>query len=451
MKRTRNRGISTLYIPAVAMVAAAAVLGLVLFIPSYRNIQREREIIRNILLEKGSALIRSIEAGARTGVMGMRWGPSQVEDLLQETAGEPDIQYIMITDLEGNVLIHSNPEKVGTSISRPYDIRDLLRGPGESWNIVKMDDGQKVFEVAREFRPIRQHHPGRSLEFRRQRVLDMMRRLMPPLPPDPGAIPRQLVFVGLGMDTFEAARIQVRRRTILTGVVLLLVGSAAIFTIFIIQSNKTVHRALRQVQTYADGVVANLPAGVISVDEDGRVVSINPAGQEILDVSEESIKGFSLEKVIPGAALARLNILTDESPVLDIEIECSREGAPSIPLSVSATRMKDDEGRSGGAVVIFRDLRELRRLQEEVRRSERMASLGALAAGIAHEIRNPLSSIKGLARHLGDRFKEGSEERRYASIMADEVDRLNRAVSELLEFARPADLTLGPFALKDLL
>lgn len=451
MNGPKNRSISSLYIPAVAMVAAAAVLGLVLFVLAYRAIQREKELMTDILLEKGSAIIRSLEAGTRTGMMGMRWGRSQFQDLLKETAGEPDIHYLIIADTDGNVLIHGDPEQVGTRISRPYELDMLLQRQGESWHILGMDGGRKVFEVAREFRPIRPRPPGRPLEPWRRRMMEMQRQLMPPMMQDPETMQRQLIFVGLKMDAFEAARIQVKRGTLLTGIVLLLVGSAAIFTILIIQNNQTIHRALRQVQTYADSVVANLPAGLISMDREGRIVSINRAGQEILGREEESIKGLPLEQVIPGNACDLHGLMARGTPVLDREIECAAEGDSSIPISLSATRMTDDEGQLTGAVVIFRDLRELRRLQEEVRRSERLASLGSLAAGIAHEIRNPLSSIKGLARYLGDQFKEGSEERGYASVMVDEVDRLNRAISELLEFARPAELSIRGHEMRELL
>ncbi len=444
MKGAKIRRSSSLYIPAVAMVATAAVLALVLFVLAYRNIHQGQELMTKTFLEKGSALIRSFEAGARTGMMGMQWGRSQVQHLLKETAGEPDIQYIIITDSEGNILIHSDPEKIGARISRPYDLRDLLQEPGESCHILNTDEGRKVFEVARKFRPIRRPLHGRPPELSRHRMMEIQRRFMRPMIPDPARPPRLLVFVGLKMDAFEAAKIQVKRRTILTGLVLLLVGSAAIFTIFIIQSHQTVNRALRQVQTYADSVVANLPAGLISVDQEGRIVSINRKGEEILDRKEESIKDLPLDLVFPRRTCDLGGLMASGTPILDQEIEYSREGDPPIPLSVSATRMIDDEDLPMGAVVIFRDLRELRRLQEEVQRSERMASLGSMAAGIAHEIRNPLSSIKGLARYLGDHFKEGSEERQYVSIMTEEVNRLNRAISELLEFARPAELSVCP-------
>ncbi|MEI7672177.1 MAG: ATP-binding protein, partial [Deltaproteobacteria bacterium] len=90
-----------------------------------------------------------------------------------------------------------------------------------------------------------------------------------------------------------------------------------------------------------------------------------------------------------------------------------------------------------GHVLLFRDMTEIRRLEEEVARSRRLASLGSLAAGVAHEIRNPLSSIKGFATYFRERYRDNPEDRETADVMIREVDRLNRVITQLLEFARP--------------
>ena len=79
-------------------------------------------------------------------------------------------------------------------------------------------------------------------------------------------------------------------------------------------------------------------------------------------------------------------------------------------------------------------------MQNEIRRQEKLAAMGGLAAGVAHEVRNPLSSIKALATFFAGQFADGSEAQEAAGVMVQEVDRLNRVITELLEFARPTDL-----------
>jgi two-component system sensor histidine kinase HydH len=107
-----------------------------------------------------------------------------------------------------------------------------------------------------------------------------------------------------------------------------------------------------------------------------------------------------------------------------------------------ASVLRGENGEHLGALAIFRDLTEIRQLRDEIARSQRLASLGSLAAGVAHEIRNPLSSIKGFATYFRDRYKDNPEDSGTAQIMIEEVDRLNRVISQLLELSRPSGLRL---------
>ena len=109
-------------------------------------------------------------------------------------------------------------------------------------------------------------------------------------------------------------------------------------------------------------------------------------------------------------------------------------------LEASAGILKDDEGNFLGHIILLRDISEIDHLKKEVQRKERLASLGSLAAGIAHEIRNPLSSIKGFATYFKERYKDIPEDQKTADIMISEVERLNRVIGQLLEFARPMNI-----------
>jgi two-component system sensor histidine kinase HydH len=121
-------------------------------------------------------------------------------------------------------------------------------------------------------------------------------------------------------------------------------------------------------------------------------------------------------------------------------VNCVLEGGKTVPLEASLSSLFGDNGERLGDVLLFRDLSEVQELKREVERNKRLASIGRLAAGIAHEIRNPLSSIKGFATYFKERYREVPEDQKTAEIMVQEVERLNRVIGQLLEFARPMKL-----------
>ncbi|MFH1122355.1 MAG: ATP-binding protein, partial [Pseudomonadota bacterium] len=117
----------------------------------------------------------------------------------------------------------------------------------------------------------------------------------------------------------------------------------------------------------------------------------------------------------------------------------------------SVSSLSGEGGSGWGTIVLFRDLTEVQNLKREIEKSRRLASLGRLAAGVAHEIRNPLSSIKGFATYFKERYRDNPEDQKTAEIMIQEVDRLNRVIGQLLEFARPVAIEKKPTSLHTLI
>jgi len=125
---------------------------------------------------------------------------------------------------------------------------------------------------------------------------------------------------------------------------------------------------------------------------------------------------------------------------LEREVQCSFNYESTLPLSVSAAKATTQDGSVVGYVLILRNLSQIKELESRIKRQEKLAAIGNLAAGIAHEIRNPLSSIKGYATYFQQKSQSGGKDEEAARIMAQEVERLNRVVSELLEFSKPTEL-----------
>jgi two-component system sensor histidine kinase PilS (NtrC family) len=179
-----------------------------------------------------------------------------------------------------------------------------------------------------------------------------------------------------------------------------------------------------------------LSSGLVTTTLDGSVTSMNDAACEILGIRQPAPLGQRLEGLIPGMAVVMSEDLS-LGRVIRQEVEAVHTSGSPRCLAVSATPLSDHTGQIAGRVIHFQDLTELRSMESVVRRSERLAGIGRLAANIAHEIRNPLASISGSVEVLRKQPGTDAEARQLIDIAVREVDRVNGLISELLDYARP--------------
>lgn len=148
------------------------------------------------------------------------------------------------------------------------------------------------------------------------------------------------------------------------------------------------------------------------------------------------IEGKEMAEVLSSCPLEQLQ---QQKEVHEQFIEYFQENGEEVAMKVSGSQLLDPDGTRIGTVLILRDMREIRKMEKQLERALRMAALGSMAAGVAHEIRNPLGTLRGFAQFFGSRAEKESESRQYADLMVSEVDRLNQTVSSLLQFARPRE------------
>jgi two-component system sensor histidine kinase HydH len=252
------------------------------------------------------------------------------------------------------------------------------------------------------------------------------------------------------MDQVESAHRSDVEHAVIMAATLLVLGSGALFFTFVIQNYYLVGKALKQSRGYLQQVIASMANGMISIDNHGKVTSFNEMALDLLGLKETEAKNIALKSIVDFQSSGINETLTEGATFVEKEIVFNR-GAEKVPLALSVSPIPEDKKQHAGAVIILRDLTEIKRLQEKVRRSERLAAIGELAASVAHEVRNPLSSIRGFAQFLGHVLKDKPEEREYAEIMVKEVDRINNVVTNLLSFARPVKPDLVPTDLPTLL
>ncbi|HSP35967.1 MAG TPA: ATP-binding protein [Thermoanaerobaculia bacterium] len=197
---------------------------------------------------------------------------------------------------------------------------------------------------------------------------------------------------------------------------------------------------LAELRALNQNVVESIPSGLITLTPYGTAAFINPAGSQILQTQPLAILGRHITEI--GFASAEewaemrstlaAGVLVRRENDFDVKGERRSIGFALTPLSTL-------EGNASGYTLIFQDLTEMKKLEAEVRLKDRMAAVGELSAGIAHEIRNPLAAIAGSVQVLKNSQSLSSQEQRLMSIVLRESERLNKTIAEFLRFVRPQE------------
>ncbi len=224
-----------------------------------------------------------------------------------------------------------------------------------------------------------------------------------------------------------------------------MIGVGALATIFGDQLQRgaetlaTTRRAAADLLTLHQDIVRSLSSGLITTGPDGRVITANQVAGDILHTPADALIGQPLGELLPGLPAASAG----GSRRTDLEIATGHIGATVSPL-------RDVHEHTIGEVINFQDLTELRRLEQQSRRAERLAIVGQLAAGVAHEIRNPLASISGSIELLRQAPQASEDDRTLMAIVHREIQRLNVLIGDLLDYANPRPIQATDFDLAGL-
>jgi two-component system sensor histidine kinase PilS (NtrC family) len=191
---------------------------------------------------------------------------------------------------------------------------------------------------------------------------------------------------------------------------------------------------LDELRTLNDNIIQSINSGIITIDPKQRISSFNRAAEEITGFSFSEVSGRSLHDILP--SLER-TFQTSQGAPYRLEIPFERADGGTIPLGVSVSTLKDRRDKDTGKILIFQDLTQLKEMEESRKRLDRLAAVGQLATGIAHEIRNPLASVSGSIQLLKNELNLAPDDQRLMDIVLRETDRLNHLISDFMLFARP--------------
>ena len=195
---------------------------------------------------------------------------------------------------------------------------------------------------------------------------------------------------------------------------------------------------ITSLKAYTDNVLASMTNGLMTIDLEKKIVTVNEMAERIIGRGKEGIAGFSMEQVLgeqhPLYKIL-METLTEEKGISHIEVELKRDGE-SLWLIAGTSLLIGGEGKTIGALTIFQDITQIKTLEEKLRQADRLAALGTLSAGLAHEIKNPLSAIKTFVQLLPQKVGNPSFMEKFNITVPREVDRINHLVEDLLELTR---------------
>lgn len=416
LKKDKNHKLSTPFRERNIILALITILFLALLLGSltYKEVQRERYYLWELARSEGLNIAFSIQT------LGPRFilNENALKEILVLLKKE-GVSYIDICNDKGVILISTEEER---------------------WqNIIKIPKAGKI-----NFINTKDKKDNRILQVIKPFNFDVW-KILP--------IRNSYLVVGVNLEGYYARLNQTRRRIILNYSIIMALVLLGIYVIFKLQETYIVKKTLNEMKVYTSKLLETMDNAVISVDNKGNIKTFNRKSEEIFGKKKEEVLNKDCQEVlnlnINGKCLLKECLLEKKNITQEIILE--EEGLKKKILDLNTSFLTDESGEITGVVVVIRDVTEIKDLNEEVARHKRLVALGKLSAGIAHEIRNPLSSIRGLAQFVFNSFSKTDERKEDLNTIIQEVDRLNKLVIQVLDFAKFKKPNLTFFSLNDLL
>jgi len=418
LKKDKNHKLSTPFRERNIVLALIIILLLTLLLGSltYKEVQRERYYLWELARSEGLNIAFSIQT------LGPRFILS--ENALKEILvllKKEGVSYIDICNDKGVILISTEEERWQNVIKIPQ--------PGKI-NFINTEDkkGNRILQVMKPFN------------------FDVW-KILP--------IRNSYLVVGVNLEGYYTRLNQTRRRIILNYSIIMALVLLGIYVIFKLQETYIVKKTLNEMKVYTSKLLETMDNAVISIDNNGNIKTFNRKSEEIFGKKKEEVLNKDCQEVlnlnINGECLLKECLLEKKNISQEIILEEKGLKIKKKILDLNSSFLTDESGEITGVVAVIRDVTEINDLNEEVARHKRLAALGKLSAGIAHEIRNPLSSIRGLAQFVYNSFSKTDERKEDLNAIIQEVDRLNKLVVQVLDFAKLQKPNLTRFSLNDLI
>ncbi|HQJ74709.1 MAG TPA: ATP-binding protein [Bacteroidota bacterium] len=251
-----------------------------------------------------------------------------------------------------------------------------------------------------------------------------------------------IIRIGLSMQSIIDANYRMVRRILITSLVVIGIGVILFSLILANQHKNTLQYELKKLQSYNEKILENMADGVLALNSKHEVFFINNSAINILEIRDKSVAGKALKDILPSKDL--INDILNNEEFYFKEFVLNFENRKIVRVSKSYIRNFEKES-DRLTVVLLQDVTEEKNLELQVRRNEKLVAMGELAAGVAHEVRNPLNSISIIIQRLLYEFEPVSEKDKFHKLIStirEEIARINKIIEQFLKFARRPKLNL---------
>lgn len=434
--------------------AASFLLLIIISVFALNNYKREKTFRDLVLLKAGQAVLNIVASNTRIAVRsGMLRGgvisESWLEDLqniIENSTAHTDVASIFIIDLQGNVLAATGVKAALDRVdenTRAWLNSDSFTRIKNYRTVQAAPSADKIFQIAQRYTPINRGREGPDPEIDRPWRMGPMRNLHRLEEAQRGAgqqPPPRLAFYLIAELPTEELNKAVQKQfvqIIILSLILLLVGVGGLLSILTLQGLKGTQSDLQRSNAFNEILISSMPLGIIASDQNGIIQSCNGSALQMLEINSFQPGSEQSNTLIPPQIMALIEAPRSLTHYDEISLP-TVHGIKTI--SARTVPITGEAGIVRGRMLILQDLSLQKNLQKQLQRNERHTALGKMAAGVAHELRNPLSSIKGLAIILRSRLTEDTQATDSADLLISEVERLDRVIGELLEYARPEQI-----------
>ena len=260
-------------------------------------------------------------------------------------------------------------------------------------------------------------------------------------------IPSGLFRIGLSLEGYQKVASAFQKQMILYSAILFLLGLLIIGMVIVNQNYFVLQRSYRDIKTLTGNVLESMHSAVVVVDREGKIVVLNLLAEDLFGVSRDHAVNRDYGSVFPQDTCLLQPALAEKRTSREVEIQYRTVSGEEKALIIGTSCLFDEEKEFKGAVAVIHDVTELKRYEEEAKRAERLSAMGNLAAGVAHEIRNPLNAISITAQRLRSEFvpqKDAEEYKSFTQLILKEIKRLDDIINQFLSLAKAHELNLAP-------